>query len=447
MMPETFEQLIHPTMPLMAQVLFLLVAARVGGELMERVGQPALVGELLAGVLLGPLIFNVIQGNMQLRVVADLGVFFLVLLAGLEMSPDDIWEAVRGPGLKVAAVGFLTPLLIGLWVGWVMHFPLAQMIFFGLCIAITALPISLRLVMDTKLVGTDIGKSIVAVAVVNDIIALLLLGLILEMANVTQVETVIQQLLVSVIQVAFFIALVLIAHRIVTWTSSRFGSQAQQIVGRIVKWFKGQETLFALAILFVLIFASVAETFGLHFLIGAFLGGVLLSREFLGTRNYDQVKRTTSSITMGFLAPVFFGHIGLEISPAVWGSLGLVAVVLAAAVVGKFMGGYIGARVAGLRTEDCVAVGVALNGRGTLDLVIASIALQQGMIGRSLFSALVFMAVITTLLTPWLFKKAHKPPPSGKAAAGSVAAKSQAAMTTSAKAAPTPPNSSGKSAP
>jgi len=408
-MTETLEHLIHPTMPLMAQVLLLLVAARVGGELMERIGQPALVGELLAGVLMGPLIFNVIQGNMQLRVVADLGVFFLVLLAGLEMSPDDIWDAVRGPGLKVAVVGFTIPLIIGLWVGWMMRFPLAQTIFFGLCIAITALPISLRLVMDTKLIGTDIGKSIVAAAVVNDVAALLLLGLVLQMAQMTRLEAVIQELLVSVIQVAFFIALVYLVNRVVKWLSMRFGSQAQQIVGRVVKWFKGQETLFALAILFVLIFASVAETLGLHFLIGAFLGGVILSRQFLGARNYDQVKRTTSSITMGFLAPVFFGHIGLEISPVVWGSLGLLAVVFAAAVCGKFMGGYLGARIAGFRRDDCVAVGVALNGRGTLDLVIASIALQQGLIGRSLFSALVFMAVVTTLLTPWLFKKAYKP--------------------------------------
>ena len=419
------EPVINQPMPFMMSVLYLLVAARVGGEIMERLGQPAMLGELLGGVVLGPLIFGVLMPSAQLRVVADLGVFFLVLLAGLEMKPGDIWEAVRGRGILVALAGFLVPLALGIEVGWLFGLTVWQTAFLGLCIAITALPISVRLVMDTKIAATPIGRALVGAAVVNDIIALLILGLVLDATQVSSLRVLLRRVAVSLFEVGVFIALVVLANRIVKLIIRLLGARAQHRVGHVVNWFKGQEALFALSIFLVLIFASVAEGLGLHFLVGAFIGGMLLSGELMGKRNYETVRRTTTTVTMGFLAPIFFGHIGLEMTRDVWQSLPLLGLVCLAGVGGKFLGGFLGARWAGFSPRESAAVGVGLNGRGTMDLIIATIALERSLINRDLFSALVFMSITVTVLVPWAFRIVHRPlagPPNGAAPASAGAA-------------------------
>ena len=167
---------------------------------------------------------------------------------------------------------------------------------------------------------------------------------------------------------------------------------------------KGKESLFAVVFAFILIFASVSELVGLHFVVGAFFGAMLISRARIGEDNFKNFEKTTNSITMGFLAPVFFACIGLEFNIASIDNYGLLLAVLVASFMSKIGGGFIGARIAGYSNEEAVTLGIGLNARGIMELVIANIALAAGVIDTSIFSILVIMGLLTTIVTPYYLK-------------------------------------------
>ncbi|HUI78083.1 MAG TPA: cation:proton antiporter, partial [Bryobacteraceae bacterium] len=152
---------------------------------------------------------------------------------------------------------------------------------------------------------------------------------------------------------------------------------------------------------------SFSEFLGLDFVVGAFFGSMLLSHNLLGKANFEEIRKTASNVTMGFLGPIFFAAIGLEFQAASLRDWGLVTVVLAASFAGKILGGYMGGRLARMGSEESWALGIGLNGRGVMELVIADIALANGFIGQELFTMLILMAVVTTLATPSLLKWAY----------------------------------------
>jgi Kef-type K+ transport system membrane component KefB len=167
-----------------------------------------------------------------------------------------------------------------------------------------------------------------------------------------------------------------------------------------------KEPVFAATLLFVIIFAALAEALGLHFVVGAFFGSVLLSHELLGPQQFEQARKTASAVSMGFLAPLFFASIGLAFDPSglsdVWLTVGVVVV----AFVGKILSGRLGGWLAGMGPAESWALGMGLNGRGIMELVVARIGLSSGLIGAGLFSVLVLMGMITTIVTPTLLKRA-----------------------------------------
>ncbi len=394
-------------MPLFTTLLVLLIVARVAGEVAERLGQPAMIGEILAGILLGPSVLDAVHVTPALQAIADLGVFLLVLLAGMEMEVTQLAEASKGRGLWVAILGFVTPLTLGAVLGALYGLGATRMLFLGLCLAITALPVSVRILMDLGTLHSRTGRLIVSASVVNDIAALLLLGVILQTSNGDGSSwSVLRSTLLGVLQAAAFILLVVGAYRLIEyWASLR--PRSRQAVTRVIGALRGKETLFALTVAFVLLFATLSETVGLHFVVGTFFGGILLSHRVIGRRNFEEVQKTASAVAMGFLAPVFFALIGLEFEVSSLTDWGLVAAVLATAFAGKVLGGYWGGAVAGLSRAERWIVGLGLNGRGIMELVIANIALANGFIGPRLFSVLVLMAVVTTVATPVLLRRAY----------------------------------------
>jgi Kef-type K+ transport system membrane component KefB len=175
-----------------------------------------------------------------------------------------------------------------------------------------------------------------------------------------------------------------------------------------VSQLKGKESLFAVVLLFVIAFAALSQVLGLDFIVGAFFGSMLLSYAVLGKANYEEVRKTASNVAMGFLGPIFFAAIGLEFDASGLRDWKLAFAILAVAFIGKIFGGYLGGRLAGLDRRECWALGVGLNGRGVMELVIANIALAHGFIGKPLFTALVLMAVVTTFCTPFLLARSYR---------------------------------------
>ena len=387
-------------MPLILMLLLLLLASRVGGEIMERLGQLAMIGEIVAGIVLGPSVLGIIKPSPELKILSDLGVFLLVMLAGMEMQFKDIRESFRGRGTLIAICGFFMPFAVGNGLGYLFGYEPTKMVFLGLCMAITALPVSVRILIDLGRLQTNIGQRIVTVAVQDDTTALLLLGMIL---GVKAQGGLLVPIVITAVKTVVFFGTVLLVHWLVRYSTGHI-PHSRKFVAWAEQNFRGKEPLFAISVLFVLAFATFTEAIGLHFVVGAFFGSMILSRRILGKDNYEEVEKMESGMTMGFMAPVFFAAIGVEFQLSALASVTLVVSVLIAAFVTKIFGGYIGGRLAGLTSSESWVMGFGMNGRGVMELVIADLALKRGFISSDVFSTLVLMGMVTTMMTPTLLK-------------------------------------------
>jgi len=396
--------LINPQLPLIFSLLIVLVAAKILGEIAERFGQPSMIGEVVAGVILGPSLLNVVQNTAELRVLAELGVFLLIVMAGLEIEVDEIRNSIRGKNIWIALLGFIIPFIGGTLTGYAFHFNNTFSIILGLCIAITALPVSIRILMDMGKLDTEVGHKIISTAIFNDIVSLLVLGVILDFNDESKrLRDLVYSSAYTIGKVLLFMVILIVAYRLFKLVKSKIGIVNPK-VNQFLHYLRGKESLFALVIVFVLVFSSIAEAMGLHFIIGAFFGAILLPRTIFIKGDFKKVKEATSGITMGFLAPVFFATLGIAIDITSLANLPMLFMVLAVSFLSKIFGGYLGGRLAGLDRSTSFTIGLGLNARGIMEMVIANIALQRGFIDVSVFSILVIMALLTTIFTPFFLQ-------------------------------------------
>ncbi len=396
-------------MSLIESLLLLLVLSRVLGEVAGRFGQPAMLGEIAAGILLGPSCFSYIHFTPEIKAISDIGVLLLVFLAGMEMDIDALWTSVRGRGVWVSVAGFVVPLAGGVLVGYAHGLDETRMAFIGLCVAITALPVSVRILMDLGKLHTVIGQKIVSAAVANDVVSLLALGVILDIkASPANVEGFLLIIGRSLGKALLFMTVFAIVARLVRRYSPARFLRSSSVLEKVSSRLKSNEGRFAIVLLFVIAFASFSELLGLDFVVGAFFGSMLLSHEALGTANFKQIEQTASSVTMGFLGPIFFAAVGLEFNARSLTDWKLTASVLLVSFAGKILGGFLGGRLARMSSNESWALGMGLNGRGVMELVIANVALANGFIGPELFTILVLMAVVTTFTTPMLLRASFR---------------------------------------
>lgn len=390
-------------MPLITSLLVLIVVARLFAQIFQRFNQPGIVGEMLAGVLLGPSVLNLIHANAALSGIAELAVFLVVLSAGLEMNFKDIVDALRGKGIVIALLGFVLPLASGMLVGVAFQLDVMRTVFLGLCVSITALPVTVRILQSFNLLESEIARYSIATAIFNDVAALLALGVILNLPEQGSMQAVGVSILSTswkpVVLGGFIVGFNWLLQKAIE-RGIHFEKLSEKLVA-----FLGHEALFGILVLFVLVFASVSEALGFHFVIGAFFGALLIERRFFLASHYNALEHTLRSVTGGFLAPVFFAYLGLEFNLGAMSSFEFVAIILAVSIASKVFAGWLGGRLIQLPPAHALGIGIILNGRGVMELVIASIAYERGFIGQGLFSTLVLMGVVTTMITPLMLRK------------------------------------------
>ncbi len=400
--------LVHTQLPFIVNLLILLLVAKFLGELAERFRQPSMIGEVIAGVILGPSVLHIIPDAGEIKVIAELGVFMLIVLAGMEIEVEEIRNSIRGKNIWIALLGFIVPMASGISIGLIFHFSYSFTIFLGLCIAITALPVSIRILMDLGKLKTDVGQRIISAAIFNDIIALLILGIILDFNDTTKnLGDLTVSILFTTMKVGVFTGILMIAYHFFK-LAKRKVNVINPRMNEFTRYLRGKESIFALVILFVLIFSSIAELLGLHFVVGAFFGAILIPRSMFANRDFEKVQRSISGITMGFLAPIFFATMGISFNFGSFDNGMLLIAILFASFFSKIFGGYLGGRLAGFNQAKSITLGLGLNARGIMELVIANIALAKGFIDVPVFSILVLMALLTTILTPFLLKEGFK---------------------------------------
>jgi len=391
-------------------LLILLVITRAFGELAVRLGQPALVGELLSGIILGAVIklspssfpiMNTITENEVFTAITDLGIFFLMLMAGLEMHPREIAENSKG-AMSIAIGGLITPLLVGFLLGWLAlprsDFRLAQILFIGTALAITAVPVAVKVLMDLDKLDSTAGKMIVSAAIVDDIFGLLLLAVLTAVIRTGEMPHLAGLLKLSG-QILLFLAIV-----------TGIGLFILPRLERVIDSSVVEEFEFSALLAVAFGFAVLAEALHMHFILGAFAAGLFFTKRTMDADVFNGVQDRISGITTGFLAPVFFASIGLHLDVAALISIPFFLLILiVAAFACKMIGAGLSAHWVGLSGRDSLIVGVGMSGRGAVELIIADIALRAGLFSQpdptpaivaNLFSAIVIMAVVTTLVTP-----------------------------------------------
>jgi Kef-type K+ transport system membrane component KefB len=397
-------------------LLVLLIATRAFGEVAERLGQPGLVGELIAGIVLGTIaaqyadVFPQIaslEGNAVFRSITDLGMFFIMLFAGVELQPSRLVQH-SGGATAVALSGMALPMALGIGLGWV-FLPasdafLAQSVFLGTALAITAVPATVRILMDLGKLESASGQIIVSAAVFDDILSLILLAWLTGLMGTGPSAE------FSLGSLAFNVILFFAITTVVGVFVFPFG-------GRFMRRIKQKEFEFSALLVAALAYSVLAELLDLHFIVGAFMAGLFFGRKTIDNSAYEDVRNKTSAMTFGFLAPIFFASVGLHLDfSAVLVVPAFVAWLLVAAFAGKFLGAGVAARAIGLSGQEATAVGVGMSARGAVELVIADIALEAGLfravpgetpVVEHIFSAVVIMAVVTTLVTPVLLKRIY----------------------------------------
>ncbi len=396
-------------MDLILALLILFAVARLAGEAMERLHQSPMLGEVLAGILLGPTLLGWINPDpatslgASLGVVATLGIFVLVLLAGMELGREGLRQAVRERSAVVAAVEFVLPFILGYLVAGMLGFGFAGSLFLATAMAVTALPVSVRILLDLNLLHSRLGRAIVSVALANDLIAFAVLGVVVGLYNLGGAAPDPLAVALVVLKIAGFVVLILLLGVGLRRLGVAPGN-GPSAMSRFLERLRAPESAFASCIALALVLAAAAEALGIHFAVGVFYAGILITPELVGREPFYQIRRSVSAVSYGLLTPVFFGYVGLQFTfdAASWP---LILGITAVGFVGKFVGGLLGGYVAGFRGAPLVALGFGLNARGMMELVLAQVGLAAGIIGSDMYSALVVMTIVTTLAAPPIMKR------------------------------------------
>ncbi|MEX1006314.1 MAG: cation:proton antiporter [Acidimicrobiia bacterium] len=366
-------------------ILVVLIAAKLAAEIAERINVPAVVGEIVAGVIIGPSVLALVSSNETLSVLGELGVILLLLAVGMEMDLGEL-GAVGRASMSVAVIGVIVPMVGGFVVASALGHSDNQSLFIGAALSATSVGITARVFSDLRALATVEARTVLGAAVADDVLGLVILTVVVRLVSEGSV---------SVLDVAG-ILLVAIAFLVLTVAlGSRFAPGLFQFLDRHAR---SAGTLVALALAFTLALAELADAAQLAPIVGAFVAGLALS----GSSAAERIQRELAPVGHLFI-PVFFLQIGIDVNvddfirPEV---LRIAGALLAVAVIAKVVAavGALGA------PGDKRLIGIGMIPRGEVGLIFATIGLREGILGGNLYAALLLVVLATTLVTPPLLR-------------------------------------------
>lgn len=404
----------HGTLPhVLLALIVVIIAARVLGALFRRLAQPPVIGEVVAGILLGPSLLGRVAPSVSsyvlppsvaphLQVIAQLGVILFMFLVGLELDTSLLRKRTRAT-IAISHASIVLPMALGGVAAFFIHDSLAPAgvplrvfaLFLGVSMSVTAFPVLARILTDRGISKTELGTLAISCAAVDDVTAWCLLAAVVGLARHDFGEVLVT-LGLSALYVAVMLAVVRpLLARVV---------RRQELLGRI--------TPDAIAMIFIGLLASALATeyAGIHALFGAFLLGAVIPHQSLLAKSLHE---KLGDLVVMLLLPAFFAYTGMRTQIGLLSdarSWLVCAALIGVACAGKFGGGALAARFTGLSWRDAASIGVLMNTRGLMELVVLNIGLDLGVISPTLFAMLVVMAVVTTLATTpllELLKRGH----------------------------------------
>jgi len=370
-------------------MLIVFASAKILDELFERFHQPGIVGQILAGVVIGPSVLGWMAPNDFLTALAELGVMFLLFRVGLEVKASDLMKV--GPiATWVAVLGVALPFVLGWGILRLWGEPQIESIFVGAAMVATSVGITAQVLAAKGLLQERASQIILAAAVIDDVLGLIILALVSSLAKGK--VNFLELALTATLAIGFTVIVVL-------WGTKTM----RRVVPHLLDRLRGGEAQFAMAMILLFALSVLAVYAGVAAIIGAFLAGMALA-ESVGHRVHDLAQGVTE-----LLVPFFLAGIGLHFSLSAlstWSTVTLAGLILLAAMLSKFVGCGLGAYRLGW--ADASRVGVGMIPRGEVGMVVAQIGQSLGVIGEHVYAVVVLMSVATTLVAPPLLKLTYR---------------------------------------
>ncbi len=406
-----------------AEIVLLLLVGRGLGELFQRYGQPAIMGQLIGGILLGPSLFGWIWPGAQhlifstdpaqkgmIDAVSQLGILLLLLLTGMETDLRLV-RRVGAACFSISITGVVVPFVLGFALaqflpGTLLPDPTQRVVaglFLGTALSISSVKIVAMVVREMNFMRRNLGQIIISSAIIEDTIGWLIIAVTFGIATNGSLQLL--PLVTTVVEVALFMAFSFTIGRRLVFTLIRWSNDS----------FRSEYAVITVILIIMGVMALITNLIGVHTVLGAFVAGILVGESPILS---DHIEGQLRGVITALFMPVFFGMAGLSADLTVLAdpTLALLTLALVAiASIGKFGGAFIGGRMAGMSRKEAIAVGSAMNARGSTEVIVASIGLSMNILSHNLFTMIVTMAVITTLAMPPMLRWALGRLPIGNA--------------------------------
>jgi monovalent cation:proton antiporter-2 (CPA2) family protein len=368
-------------------LLIILLATKIASDLSVRLGQPAVLGKLLIGVIIGPALLGWVQNGMLIDELSQIGVLLLMFMAGMETDIKQLRENFQS-SIFVAIGGILLPFAGGYAIGIVFGMSEIHALFVGLLLCATSVSISVQTMKEINQLNSREGTTILGAAVVDDVLVVILLAFFLSLYGVGGGD--VGLTIVVIKKIVFFVTVIILGWKVVPWAM------------RILAPLKVQESVISAGLIICFLFAYFAELLGVAGMIGAFAAGIAVSRTSYAREVEDRIE----PIAYAIFVPVFFVSIGLSVSfEGLLDQIWFISLLTLVAIVTKLVGSGLGARWSGFAWRPSLGIGAGMVSRGEVALIIAAIGLEAGLLQQSNFSAIVLVVLITTMAAPPMLKK------------------------------------------
>ncbi|HEX2916611.1 MAG TPA: cation:proton antiporter [Chloroflexia bacterium] len=366
----------------------ILILAKMVALASKRVGMPAVFGELLVGLLLGPSVLGLLHETDILKAISSLGVIILMFIAGLETDLD-LMKKVGVAAFLSATGGVIAPLVLGTLAGLAAGLPFFVSLFIGTALTATSVSISAETLQELGKLRTRAGTTVLGAAVIDDVMGVVVLALVLGTSSGSSLWLPVGKM------VLFFVVATVVGVKVLPWLNAHLLKLHNH----------AEEALIAVVLAFVLFYSWAAEEMGgVAAITGAYLMGVLLSR----LEVKERLEKGMRAIGYGFFIPVFFVSIGLQANFSILMDAPRLAIVISLlAIFSKVVGCFLGAWLGRLKRSESFLVGVGMISRGEVALVIASLGISVGYIDNKIFSIIIFVTILTTVITPLLLKLSY----------------------------------------
>ncbi|TAH62431.1 MAG: cation:proton antiporter, partial [Gottschalkiaceae bacterium] len=364
----------------------ILAAGAFGGYLCRKINQPAVLGQLIFGILIGPSLFKLVEPSETFIHLADLGVVLLMFIAGLETDIDEMISAGKS-SFVIAMGGVIVPIAFGMGASLLFGNDAGESFFIGIILAATSVSITVETLREIDKLRTKQGITILSAAVIDDVVGIIMLSLVAGFISPGEGQSI---WLVLVKLVGFFI-LALVLGFLVVKLSSKFFS------------FKNTtERIAGIGLIFCLLFAFIADEMGVAAITGAYLAGIMIS----STPFKQKISYKMQELSYLLFTPIFFVVTGMEVDIThMLNDLGFGVVLMVAAILGKLIGCGFVARLLKFNKRESLQIGLGMIPRGEVALIITDIGLRLGVVHKGLFAAIIFMILTTTMISPPLLKK------------------------------------------